>query len=538
MTIASALLLTLSQSPLDLGFMAPGTLVPWLLATRRAGYREALFLGICLGVVHGLTAASWLVDAFESLGASGLRRFVATLLTVFWAKGASFGVMGLLARALRGRTPGAQALAMAVVFAAGESWMSESRGGLPLLLMGHSQASVPGVAQLAVAIGVPGISALLFASNAALASLVACRPGSRRLATGLLAMWCASAALGIPLATLLRPIDGSDTTDPARERLLLVVQPSGAYDRRWKSEFQRVILDEIAAQTSAALKNVGSRPDLILWPENLLTSPIGSDAALRARLRDHVDTWNVPVLTGLVRTADPGEPGRYRSSSLWWAPDIGPIATLDKVRAVPFVESSHGFPGRFLLSRILGGAEVGPRVSESDVSTALRGDFAISPVLCFEVLFPRIVAERRSSDSAAIVNLADDSWVPGERADRQLIAAALFRAIEQRLTLVRVSHSGLSVVIDAFGREIAVLPPDVDGHLLVRASPMPLPTVFERVSIVSLPTAIGILATLLVTRGYSEAFKFSSNHPSNPSGRSTRPGREHSTQTRGNTPCP
>jgi len=44
--------------------------------------------------------------------------------------------------------------------------------------------------------------------------------------------------------------------------------------------------------------------------------------------------------------------------------------------------------------------------------------------------------------SVAIVNLADDSWVAGEVVDAQLIAAASFRAIEQRLTLVRVSHGG------------------------------------------------------------------------------------------------
>lgn len=78
MSVASALLLTLSQSPVDFGYVAVVALIPWLLATRHASAVEAVVLGVITGVVYGLASASWLVSAFESQGAFGLGAVLAT----------------------------------------------------------------------------------------------------------------------------------------------------------------------------------------------------------------------------------------------------------------------------------------------------------------------------------------------------------------------------------------------------------------------------------------------------------------------------
>lgn len=50
------------------------------------------------------------------------------------------------------------------------------------------------------------------------------------------------------------------------------------------------------------------------------------------------------------------------------------------------------------------------------------------------------------------MNPSNDTWIPGEKfADLQFDIVSL-RAIEQRRTLVRVSTSGPSAIIDSFGR--------------------------------------------------------------------------------------
>lgn len=508
MSLASAGLLSLAQSPIDWGFLAVIALVPWLIASRRAGAIGAVLLGLVMGTVHGLTTAHWLFAAFEAQGAYGVRSILPAILTALWGKGLLFGAIGWVAERLRHRGPILQAGLLATLFGLGELWISESRWGLPLILLGHSQISVPGVAQLAVAVGVPGLSALLFATNSALASLFEKRARSGSLVAGLLAAWVASAILGIPLAVALRP---PATSEP---KTLLVVQPMISRAQRWDPAFQNVILDEIASHTSEALGEVVERPDLILWPENLLTTPFSRNERLRRQLQDYVDAWSVPLVTGLVRRAEGKESGQYRNSVVWWSPRIGLRDAIDKVRAIPLVESSRDFVGRRALAYVLGEASQGRRVAEANEAGPLVGEFTLSPVLCFEVLFPGIVDQRRDDESVAIVNLADDSWVPGEGVDRQLIAVASFRAIEQRLTLVRVTHGGLSVVVDPFGREIASLPPDQDSHMRVRVSAEARVSRIERFCLSALPLLVGF-ATWISGRRLAR--------PGGPFGASRRP---------------
>ena len=490
LSLTSALILALSQSPHDFGALATVALVPWLVATRRAGPIESAGIGIMMGVVYASAAASWLFAAFESQGAHGLQAVLGALATALWAKGLLFGTIGWVSRQLRARTAAIQLIAPAALLGLAELWISGSPLGFPLLLLGHSQASVPGVAQLAVGIGVPGISALLFAVNASLASLLIEGRSAGRLATalGLGAAWLAAAAGGLALAETLQPHPPQVGTE---SKFLLLVQPNISRNRRWDPAFQRLILDEMATYTSRAILDMRGAADAILWPENLLTSPLAENSRLERRLQAYVNEWRIPVVTGLVRESIADDSGRYRSSAVWWSPLVGQLDAIDKQRAIPLIESERGFWGRSLLAWMVGRAAEGPKVEEALSAGPLRGEFTLSTVLCFEVLFPRLVADRRDDLSVAIVNLADDSWVEGDVVDAQLVSAATFRAIEQRLTLVRVSHAGLSVAIDALGRQIVSLAPDSFAHSLVEVSSAPAPSIVEKVSILLLPLVAG-----------------------------------------------
>jgi apolipoprotein N-acyltransferase len=126
----------------------------------------------------------------------------------------------------------------------------------------------------------------------------------------------------------------------------------------------------------------------------------------------------------------------------------------------------------------------------------LADQFVVTPTLCFEILFPDEVAQRRHPDSVAILNLADDSWVDGEVVDRQIFAASAFRAVEQRLPLVRVGHGGLSGVINSMGRQESMLPPDQFAHFTTRVAATSPASNREKAVVVSIPILIGGVATL------------------------------------------
>ncbi|HIF94383.1 MAG: apolipoprotein N-acyltransferase [Myxococcales bacterium] len=505
--LASIGLLVLSQSPYSFGHLAGIALVPWLLVTMRAAAIRALLIGGGFGIAHAILGSFWIFDALGGQGLHGGRKIFVAIAMACWAKGVIFAATGWVVWVVRSSRYGLEGnlalalLAPAMMFGLVEFWMSHSPWGLPLMLLGHSQSTVPGIRQLAVAIGVPGISAFLFALNLSIA--MALRGGARHRirALALVLSWMVALASGQPVAEMFAA-DDSNTS----ERSLLVVQPHIDPRDRWEMSSQFVILEETIEETSRAIEDVEIRPNVILWPESLLTFPFSPEDPLGRRLQDQVDSWNVPVVLGLVRAAKRVQPnGRrlYRNSVVWWSPLVGPVDWEDKVRAIPIVESSRGFfgIGNALSDWAFRGATHAPRVAEGIKAEPLRGEFTLSPALCFEILFPGIVSDRRDEDSVAIVNLADDNWVKGEAVDKQIIASATFRAIEQRLTMVRVSNGGVSVAIDRYGRRIAELPVGEFGHMVVGVRAMPRAAMAEKVALVVPPMAAAMLVLIVGARG-------------------------------------
>jgi apolipoprotein N-acyltransferase len=188
-------------------------------------------------------------------------------------------------------------------------------------------------------------------------------------------------------------------------------------------------------------------------------------------------------------SAAPPDGDRYRSAVIELVPGRGIAARLDKQRAIPLLESSRRFPGDAILARLFGAAAAWKRVEEAPAPSAFRASVPLAPLLCYEVLFPAIAARRRTAETAALVNLADDGWLPGGEASRHLVQLARFRAIEQRLVLVRVAHGGLSAVVDEFGRVRDQLPQGAWAarRVSVRASPPPAGR--ERAAMLALPSA-------------------------------------------------
>jgi apolipoprotein N-acyltransferase len=483
--LLTAPLLALAQSPVGLAPMTLFALVPWLWATRRAGPTEAIWLGALVGTLYGSLTSLWIPEALRSLGSSTQAATTVLLLTSAWAKAPLFAAASWLAQRLRERPAGEQIAGIALVFGVGEWALGSGRLGLPWAFVGHSQLTVPGAAQLAAVGGVPLLSAWLVAINAAIALAIAGGTNSRRTAIALLGSWLAAAWLGLPVAQWARPQDPQ-----ARSAELLVVQPELARSARWDRGAQAWILERVASQTSEALAAQERPPDAIVWPENLLTTPLEAAPELARTLQEHVDRWGVPLITGLVRPSLRRSPRQYRSSVVWIEPGEGIAAAMDKFLAVPVVESGRGFGD--LISALFGRAARWPKVEEAAApggSLALR--FSLTPALCYEVLFPQVVAARRSPESLAILNLADDSWVTGKRVSRQLADFAAFRAIEQRLTLIRVAHGGLSRVVDEFGRTRLELPADQWAQATVTVRASPPPTVFERAALIALPLSTG-----------------------------------------------
>jgi apolipoprotein N-acyltransferase len=197
------------------------------------------------------------------------------------------------------------------------------------------------------------------------------------------------------------------------------------------------------------------------------------------------------VLVGAVQAPErSGTIGLYRNSVLWIEPGRGIVESFDKTHAVPLVESGRSAP----LASLLGLSGLGRFVEEGSVQRPFQAGAAeLAVALCYEVLFPGLVAARRTPATLAILNLANDSWFPAETPSLQQVAFASFRAIEQRLSLVRVAHGGISAVIDPYGRVQASLAFVASGTLRTSLLNSPPASLVERAALLALLGLCGLL---------------------------------------------
>jgi len=75
-----------------------------------------------------------------------------------------------------------------------------------------------------------------------------------------------------------------------------------------------------------------------------------------------------------------------------------------------------------------------------------------SPLICFEDMFPQLARRAVQGDTDFLVNLTNDGWFGQSAEQWQQMAAAVFRAVENGVPLVRCCNNGITCWIDAHGR--------------------------------------------------------------------------------------
>jgi apolipoprotein N-acyltransferase len=149
------------------------------------------------------------------------------------------------------------------------------------------------------------------------------------------------------------------------------------------------------------------------------------------------------------------------------------LATYDKAHLVPFGEYmplSRILPfDRVVPGRVGFVAGSGPRTVD------VPGVPPFSPLVCYEVIFPEEVVASDGPRPQWLLNVTNDGWYGLTAGPHQHFAIARTRAVEQGLPLVRAANTGISGVVDAYGRVVASIPLGTEGIL-----DAPLPAALAR----------------------------------------------------------
>ena len=90
----------------------------------------------------------------------------------------------------------------------------------------------------------------------------------------------------------------------------------------------------------------------------------------------------------------------------------------------------------------------------------------VAPLICYEAIFPGEILADGAAGPGLILNVTNDAWFGQTPGPYQHFAQARLRAIEEGLPLVRAANTGISAVIDPYGRIVAQpAARDVEGVL-------------------------------------------------------------------------
>lgn len=457
----------------------------WLIdgaAQGRGGWRRSLAIGWCFGFAHFTCGLYWITNALlVDASANGwLAPFAVAGLSLY------FAIYPALACLLASwAPPGAwRVAALAAAWAAAEWARGVVLTGFSWNLISTALSFDAAALQGAALVGGYGLSLLVVGIAAAPALLS--RAATGRIAYGPLA-GAAVLALAMAGGGLARVATAPEPDAAATQVTLRIVQGNIPQRVKWRRDLasQHFLTYLNLSRTSGA-----RRPDVVIWPETAVPFTLNGDPA-RIRLLQRAVPRDGVLITGAVRTDPPVPPPGRIWNTVVAVTGKGVAATYDKHHLVPFGEY---VPGRGLLpiDKITAGRldfSAGP----GPATLTVPGLPPLSPLVCYEAIFPGAVTGP-GPRPAWLLNLTNDGWFGRSTGPYQHLAAARMRAVEEGLPLVRAANTGISAVIDPWGRVLERLPLGRRG-VIERRLPAALaaPTVYSRLG----NGILGVIAALI-----------------------------------------
>jgi apolipoprotein N-acyltransferase len=399
------------------------------------------------------------------------------------------------ALAFRLARPGARRVIYFVVLWVAFEWV---RGwlftGFPWNLLGTVWTFSDAMIQFTSLLGVMGLSLITVASASSIAILAYAHKSLR--------FRYFAAALPFVFLTVIWlggvwRLAGSEIQFAEDVRLRLV-QPNIRQKDKWKSELRGKHLNNLLELSEAPSRRAdGKKPTHIIWPETATPFFLeGNDAALR--IVAQIITEKGALLTGSPRrTGGRGTPVQLWNSMHVVGPDAKISATFDKTHLVPFGEY---VPLRKYLHNIVNVVKL--TAGRTDFSSgpgqraiSVPGAPLVSPLICYEVIFSGAAMPPKSAGQPRpgwLLNITNDAWFGTSSGPYQHLAAARLRAVEEGLPLVRVANTGISAVIDGYGRVLKSASLNTRGYI-----DQNLPAALKNATLFSRVKGMGLLLFIL-----------------------------------------
>ena len=472
LSFLAGLFLVFSFAPFNFALLCFG--FPWLfgvLLLRAKSPREAALFGFVASLAIMLCSFYWVVYVLHEFGY--LPWIVATLLYMLFCGLGALNLplyMGVAFWLLRkGKVSGLSPAYRAAVFTIGlPALFTVIEWLIPKLFpwyAGHMFYRSAWVNQIVELTGCSYLTFILFSAGGVLALLTTDWKHRHKMKVSFAVcggLWLFALGFSFFRAIHPWPVDRSI-------KVALVQANIGSLEkvaaRKGIEAKVRYTVDRYLALTEQALRE-GPKPDLIVWPETAMPFTLEGSSRYAREIKETIRRWEIAVITGGYVSSHEG-PDRDYNAAYLLEPEPDGALTMDIYRKNILLAFGEYMPLADLYPPLY---DYFPQVSnfargETQNPFKLRNGTLVGMTVCYEAIVPEFFRLVASHHVQLVVNLTNDSWFGPTAEPLQHGALAVFRAIEMRIPLVRVTNTGTSFTVDSQGQMSAMTPVYGEGIL-------------------------------------------------------------------------
>ncbi|MDD5729865.1 MAG: apolipoprotein N-acyltransferase [Candidatus Omnitrophica bacterium] len=440
LSLLSAVLLAFSFPKFNIWIFAWIGFIPLFAALKGKSKGKAFLLSYFCGTIFWALTVYWLVHV----------TLLGVILLVLYLS-LYFGVFGLITAPMSNKLRAAGCLVIPSVWVLLEYVRSHLFTGFPWALLGYSQYLNLASIQISDITGVWGVSFILILANVAIYRVIFLKNLRLKEAVALALILISITGYGYyKLYAVLN-------NRPAIRDKIAVIQGNIPQELKWDYTARDFIVNRYREITLQAVKD---KPELVIWPEAALPVIVEEEPEYYERVLDLVKQTRIPLLLGAVTEKE----NNYYNSALFISPGSGSPQKYDKLHLVPFGEYiplRKVFP---FLQVVVPIGDITPgkdytvfsqyETARAYLPALIRQDNTVrfSTLICFEDLFPELSRAFTRKGASFLVNITNDAWYQYTSAPYQHLQASVFRAVENRINLVRSANTGISCFINPAGK--------------------------------------------------------------------------------------
>lgn len=443
LVLASVAMLSISRLPAYLGFLVFFAWIPLVkvLEEQRFSFKHLLLMGLIYSGVYTLVVLNW-ISLVTVPGLAG----IVLLYSLY------FGVLFYAMQRVMYAFPRWRYVGFAILVAVFEYAQNFGETRFAWLNSGYSLADYNVLIQAADLGGMTLLALLIVAVNITLYKAIERKWKYLGWTALLLVLWSGYGVYCQHSIKLEEHAAG-----------IYVMQPSIPQDQKWDERMYRFILQRYKQLTMAA-KADSAR--LLIYPEAAMPVYLLRDISAQRDFDDLMDSGGMDVFTGFPdytpAPAEHPDPSYYYNAASLFTQDGRQQPIYYKNILVPVGERMlwlKQFP--FLWKLHLGQAnwEFGTRICHYR-----SGQHTFSPSICYEQAFAdinhRMAIPGREEGALKpkndyLVNITNDAWFGTSYGPWLHAVMARFRAVENRIQIYRSANTGISLIVDPMGRELA-----------------------------------------------------------------------------------